>query len=213
MGASGSSVSSWTNYGLLGGAVAQGTAARQPNMLTDSLGSYSGNSVQFLGRDFMNASFTSKNFSANTIFFVGKFNNGGTQTGIYATSGLPVSAAAFEYQNTSGTYRIAVRPNLYQITGASATTLSLIPQIMCSSGDSSNFDVQVLTASGVFAPTSGSFTNSTTVSAFQFGLDPGISSSEQIRVHEFIMYDRKLTSTEYNNVINYLKTKYQFNTW
>ena len=213
MGASGSSVSSWTNYGLLGGSITQGTGARQPDIITGAtLGSYTGTAVQFLTRDNMNGTFTTKDFSASTIFFVGRMANNASQSGIYAVASLPVTSTSFEYQNYSSEYRIALNPDLFTIPGASANTLNGIPQIMCASGNTSDFEVQVLTGAGVIAPISNAFFNSTIVSSIQFGLDtPG--SGINIQIHEYIMYDRKLSSTEFNNVVNYLKTKYQFNTW
>jgi hypothetical protein len=214
MGASGSSVSSWTNYGLLGGSLTQGTGARQPDIITGAtLGSYTGTAVQFLTRDFMNGTFTTRDFSANTVFFVGKMQNQASQSGIYVVSSLPVSSTAFEYQNYSQIYRIGLNPSLYQISSTSATTLGGAAQIMCASGNTSAFEAQVLTGAGVIAPTSSSYTNATSVSALQFGLDTGGGANIDLQIHEYIMYDRKLSSTEYNNVINYLKTKYQFNTW
>jgi hypothetical protein len=38
-------------------------------------------------------------------------------------------------------------------------------------------------------------------------------TNSNISIFEYMIYNRLLTSSEYAQVVNYLKTKYQYNTW
>jgi hypothetical protein len=38
-------------------------------------------------------------------------------------------------------------------------------------------------------------------------------TTSDISIFEFLIYNRLLNSSEYAQVVNYLKTKYQYNSW
>lgn len=205
---SGATVSSWTNYGLLGGSVSQGTATRQPQIINSTLGSYSGTAVQFVGRDFMTGTFTSTNYSSSTVFMVTKIvgvDPNGWSLYLYSTGTNNVAWSWQSYASSSQSVAIK-NPGNYISIGR-----SIAPLLLATSGTSNSF----FTASfNDNIPTSAStlFSGTTAVN-FDFGYDPGTTSSTNIEMYEVIVYNRVLNSTEYGNVMNYLKTKYQYNTW
>jgi hypothetical protein len=213
MSSSGSSASSWTNYGSLGGTVVQSVGAFQPQVLTgQTLGSFTGTSMRFANRDFMTGSTTSTSFSAETIFAVVK-----------RTSPLSQGWAITMYNNLNPTsftgnyvwyYQSYQFPENLSLVNAKPTIVRMpftTNVLLTSSGD------------GAFlsATTNGSFTNSATstltgstnVVRLDFGYDPSSDLGQIHDVFEFIAYNRLLSASEYNNVMNYLKTKYQYSTW
>lgn len=205
---SGASVSSWTNYGLLGGSVSQATSGNQPQIISSTLGSYSGQTVQFTNRDFMSGTFTSANYSSSTVFSVIKINNtdaNGWNIALYSTG---TNNSSWDWQSRAG-----INTSIARKTPGSSTSPARIkaPLLLATSGTSGSF----FTASyNDVLGTSGTTTyTGTTATLFNFGGDPGSASSTDIEVFEQLVYNRVLTTTEYGNVMNYLKTKYQYNTW
>jgi hypothetical protein len=205
---SGASISSWTNYGLLGGQVSQGTANQQPTIQTSTLGSFSGQAVTFSSRDNMTGGFTSTNYSSSTVFSVMKVN--GTDAAGWSidlfTTGPNNNSWSWQSRNTSTTSVARKTPG-----SSTSPTRTIAPLLLVTSGTSGSF----FTASyNDVLGTSGTTTNTgTTANTLQFGYDPSSSTSTNIEIFEFLVYNRILTTTEYNNVVNYLKTKYQYNTW
>jgi hypothetical protein len=208
---SGFTTSSWTNYGLLGGSITQGTAINQPSSVTTTLGSFTGTGIEFSSRDVMlSTSFSSTNFSAHTYYWVGKrvaadsFAYIGFQT--YSSS----SANVLFYTNGGGT--IAQRDYLVNAGGiqyASGATNNrpLLLEVTGTTTAASVFLNDSLMAS---AATLTAFNN---VTSLQIGRDPGGTSTNNTVVVEFLAYNRNLTTSEALQVENYLKTKYQYNTW
>ena len=205
---SGASVSSWTNYGLLGGSVSQGTASQQPQIISSTLGSYNGNSVQFTGRDNMAGAFTSTNYSASTVFSIIKINATDATGWVISLYSSGANNASWEWQSRNTATTSIARKN----PGSSTSpTRTIAPLLLATSGLTGSF----FTASyNDVLGTSGTTTyTGTTAANFVFGFDPGTSTSNNIEVFEQLVYNRVLTSGEYSQVMNYLKTKYQYNTW
>jgi uncharacterized delta-60 repeat protein len=202
-------VSSWTNFGTLGGSVTQGTGANQPAIVTNAtLGTYVGPSVSFVGRDWMAGTFTSANYTASTVFSVVKINATDANGWNIGLSGSGVNNRVWEWQSRD-TATTSVARN--QAGSSVSPTRTKDPLLLVTSGESgSYFTATFNDALG----TSGSSTyTGVTATLFNFGYDPGVSSTTNIEVFEQLVYNRVLTSTEVNQVINYLKTKYQYSSW
>jgi hypothetical protein len=205
---SGASVSSWTNYGLLGGSLSQGTGSLQPQIQTGTLGSYTGQTVQYTSRDNMLGTFSSANYSSSTVFAIMKISGvdaNGWSTSLYSTGANNVSWDWQSY-NTSSTSVSRKTP------GSSVSPVrTKTPLLLATSGTSGSF----FTASfNDGLGTSGTTTyTGTSANTLAFGYDPGVSSSTNIEMFEFLVYNRVLSSSEYGQVMSYLKTKYNYNTW
>lgn len=205
---SGASASSWTNYGLLGGSQIQATLINQPVVQSSTLGSFTGQSMAFSSRASMTQTFASTSFSAITIFVVIKLNANFSQYGLFSP---------FDYQSygSPSQFRITHNPSTITLSSANSTTISYKPQLLIASGDTSAFDAEILAGSlGTFTGTKTSSSLYQTATYSQLGIDLGSNQPESyFNLFEYIVYNRKLDTTEYNNVINYLKTKYKYNTW
>ncbi len=206
---SGASVSSWTNYGLLGGAVNQGTVSRQPSVVSSTLGSYSGTAMSFSSQDFMIQNFTSMSFSAITIFSVHR------QTASSGQYGVAFGPGTIQAYTASGIQlRTNHNPSTIVMSALDTNALDDRPVLFIASGDTGAYDAQWLAGSaGIKTGTKIADGTSTTETSHQFGIDPGTPTSGYATIFEYLVYDRKLSESEYNQVINYLKTKYQYNTW
>lgn len=208
MSPSGSSVSSWTNYGLLGGAVSQGTAAFQPAKITnDTFGTgFTGTSMSFANQDTMSAFFTNTTFTAKTFFAVFRVAGRSIQGSFLSLRSSNTDSNAtrvFVYDM----YASPTTHNTQSVPGVSTFTATTGSFIFASSGSSNSFIGElngVLGSSGTtaFSQTSGQF--------FEFGYNPGSANSNDVRIFEFIGYNRELTSSEYADTLNYLKNKYNF---
>jgi hypothetical protein len=204
---SGATVSNWTNYGLLGGTLNQGTGARQPSIVTGTtLGSYTGTCVQFeTSRDFMEATFSNTSFSAGTYFMVMNIVARGSGFSVFqrVTSG---GLTVWDYQiyNTATTSISRKRPASRTFNYISGNGL------YGASGDTTEFVSSINDTIG----TSGSTTyTASTVGFFSVGYDSGSPTTQTIRMYEIIAYNKKLTSSEYASVMSYLKNKYQYSSW
>ena len=156
----------------------------------------------------MVGTFTSTNYSSSTVFSVMKINdtdaNGWSIS--LASTGANNSSWDWQSRNTGTTSRVLKNP------GSSTSPFrSIAPLLLGTSGTTGSF----FTASfNDVLGTSGTTTQTgTTATLFDFGYDPGTASSTNIEIYEQLIYNRVLTSGEYAQVINYLKTKYQYNTW
>jgi hypothetical protein len=214
MSSSGSSASSWTNYGLLGGSVVQSVGANQPQVVTgQTLGSFTGTSMRFSDRDFMSGSTTSTSFSAETIFAVLKrvttSANGWaitTYNSLNATSFTGNYIWYYQSRQFPGVDRSVVNSKPTFVEMSPVTNV-----LLTSSGDGTFLSA---TTNGSFTTsTVSTLTGSTNVVRLDIGYDPGSSNAQVHDVFEFIAYNRLLSSSEYNNVMTYLKTKYQYSTW
>jgi len=203
---SGATVSSWTNYGLIGGSATQNVAINQPQIVTGStLGSYSGTAVQFdNSRDWYSANTSSINVSAHTSYLVYKpISNGGAGWAVSLRTG---STYTWYYQNF-GSVNSGVTRNY---VGEFNTFRNTAAQLIISSGSTT------LTASrNDVLGTSGATTASsaTTANFLEFGYDFGSNSPNTIQVFEWVFFNKVLSASEHTNMVNYLKTKYQYSTW
>jgi hypothetical protein len=71
------------------------------------------------------------------------------------------------------------------------------------SGDTTGYTASF---NGTIPTSATTVLTNTTVTRFDMGYTP---SDCQTHIFEFIAYDRKLTTTEYGQIMSYLKTKYQ----
>jgi hypothetical protein len=205
MSTSGASVSSWTNYGIAGGSIAQATGALQPSITSKSLGSYTGNAVVFSSQDFMSGATTATTYTSSTVFAVGRFTPAGAAAYNFGFDNPADHVFVFRINdgaNMSGAYQPGKR------TWAKST-YSGLPVLYSHSGDSTGFSASLNDTLGTSASTT---TQTSSVGAY-VGYNNGFGTSNEIQMFEYIVYNRKLSSTEYNNVVSYLKTKYQYSTW
>lgn len=203
------SVSSWTNLGLLGGSLTA-SVPNQPALITSSLGSYSGQAVEFTGSDEMGGSFSSTSYSGLTSFAVVKWKNAGTYAGIYNgafTSQNDDTGANNQfvptYQNSSNPY----------LSVGNSNSISQLPMIYSISGTPGQWEAR-------YDAKASNFTTSLNVSAatpsavsMTIAVAPDGATQPNLTVFEYIVYNRKLTAGEYTQVMNYLKTKYNYASW
>jgi hypothetical protein len=172
------------------------------------MGSFTGNAVQFLQQEFMIGNFTNTSFTNETLFFVGKIvaATTGTQTGWifgqalggpYNTVYQPSNAGATFNLLAGSFFRLPSRVNgenqLIEISGTPSSV--------------------IMTKNDVVLAPSTSFTTFAPVSYVQFGADPGVTGPNDLRIFEILFYNKELNTIEYQQVEDYLKTKYQYNTW
>ena len=201
---SGATAASWTNLGLLGGAVSQGNPSFQPTIITDTLGSFTGTAVNYFATDNQSGSFTLENYSGSSIFMVVKFNafdSGNQNWTINLAGGAGVCAII-----TTNQPGLVKNPD----TVVSPFGSQLGELFMASSGQSGSF------LSVSFNDSLGSsvapFTGTDVSDFFAIGGDTGQVSNDT-SIFELMIYNRLLNSSEYAQVVNYIKTKYQYNTW
>jgi hypothetical protein len=204
--------SAWTNYGSIGGSVVQSDATRRPEIITTgvraTLGSFTGQTLYFGDRDNMTQTFGATSFSAMTAFAVFKQNQTAGQYNL-------TFASTFNHYSFNNQFIAQHNPSNITLSVGNTTSLSSKPLLYISSGDTSAYDAEWLAGSvGTFTGTKTANSASTTVTQQIFGYDGGgFSTSGLISVFEYIVYNKKLTESEYNQVVNYLKTKYQYSTW
>jgi hypothetical protein len=207
---SGASVSSWTNYGTLGGSAAQSVGVNQPTIITGgTLGTYTGQTIQFnTDPCFYSGNTTSVNIQSNTSYLVYKpYNSSNDSWGVYLYSGANTSSA---YDNwfsaTSG--RTAMNKGVYY-TSRNDNNVNGNPYLIVSSASTSGITA---TSNDVLGSSGTTFVTQFQTDNFKIGAPTG-SNLQKIQIFEWLYYNRQLTSTENTNLINYLKTKYNYNTW
>jgi hypothetical protein len=209
----GATESSWTNYGLIGSALTQSVIANQPTIVANSTwgDSYTGQSVFFGSRDFMDLSHPSSatTFTGKTFFLVLKVTLKSAQGWSINVQDGPVYTSTnniWDYQVFDGTLTSISRskPTSRQFNFTTGPTL------YASSGlTTTGFTASVNDIIG----TSGTTTYNGEIANFiNFGYDSGFSVPSSISVFEFLGYNRLLTDSEYAQVLNYLKTKYNYST-
>ena len=200
---SGATSSSWTNSGLLGGSINQGDPSDQPSIITETLGSFTGTAVNYINGQRMNGGFTRENFSSTTIFWVVKINSVDTARGWAiilgdSITGLNTAIQTFPLQ-------IGKDPSVLD-----APTLGKPELLMSASGTTGSF------FNATWNDLPSQFTNPFTSGDFSDNLNVGDNQGQttsDISFFEFMIYNRVLTSSEYAQVVNYLKSKYQYNSW
>jgi len=200
---SGATAASWTNLGLLGGSLTQGDPLLRPSIITDTLGSFSGLAVNYTNSDNQFSSFPLENYSGGTIFKVMKRNSVGTGNW---TSTLGGSFGGVMLFGTNP-LEIQKNPTAYQ---ADPPIPVGDPILITASGESPTFftaafnDVISAFPAPVSRPDLSDF--------LTIGDNTGQTGNDT-SIFEFLIYNRLLNSSEYAQVVNYLKTKYQYNTW
>ena len=201
-------VESWT--GRTGGySVNQTTAANQPKLVQGAFG----------------FPFSGITFSGGTDFLSGDAGNVAIPTGntTFIVARVPdeVNALLFDVQASGGTSEtttsLYVNFNVVQMrnVGGSVSinswdTRSKYPKLLgATSGNTS-------TRSGMFndiAQTStGTFTSGSNYATIRFSTNTGVAPSNGT-IFEVLVYNRVLTQTEANNVLAYLKSKWDYNNW
>ena len=205
----GPTVSTWPNYGTLGGSVTQATGANQPALLTNGvLGTYTGTSVNFVGRDFMQGTFASTTYTAVTTFTVMNVNVTDGNGWNISLSGAGTNNRTWEWQSRN-TATTSIARNQ---AGSYVSPNKLInPLLLVTSGQSGSFFTS--TFNDVLGTSGTSTYTGVTSTVMNFGYDPGATSSTNIEVFEHLIYNRVLNTSEVDDVLNYLKTKYQYNSW
>ena len=207
---SGATASSWTNYGLLGGSATQSVVANQPQIVTGAtLGSYTGQTIQFnTSPDFYSGNTTGINIQSHSSYLVYKpfessvdgwallLYSAGTLNWMYQNWNTDVSATT---RMNRGEYRTAKINN----------TVNGTPYLVVSSGSTSGV---IASSNGVLGLSGSTAFSGFQTNNFRIGTTSG-SNLQKIQMFEWIFYNRQLTASEHANVINYLKNKYQYNTW
>jgi uncharacterized delta-60 repeat protein len=200
---SGATASSWTNSGLLGGSINQGNAAEQPSVITETLGSFTGTAVNYINGQRQSGGFTNTNFSSTTIFFVAKLNSVDTARGwsiILGSSSTGLSSAIQTFP-----LQIAKNPNFNE-----APPLGKPELLISASGTTGSFfeaTFNDLQPQDIGPNSGGDFSNFLNVG------DNQAQTTSDISIFEYMIYNRVLTSSESAQVVNYLKSKYQYNSW
>ena len=215
---SGSSVSSWTNYGSLGGNISQGDSTLQPEVKTDSfMGAWTGTTMRFLNRDRMTGTFANVNFSAATQFLVYKQVSRATFGDIIGYRIWDGSSNIFS-QWLSRTSTPVGAGFYYPFSGYTMSGNTLVGSPTLISAKTSgvtqgtafidmeiNDTTQVMNTTGSTAYLSGN--------TFVVGGVTTFGGTNDVEFAELIVYNKVLNPTEFLQVENYLKNKYQYNTW
>ena len=200
---SGATASAWDNLGLLGGSATQGNPSFQPSIITDTLGSFTGTAVNYFANDNQVIGFTSTNYSASTIFAVMKFNAFDSNNQNWTLNLVGSGVCAIITTNSPG---IVKNPDV--ITSPFGSQLGEL--LMASSGQSNSFIS--MSFNDVLGNTIGSFTGVDDATTFNIG-SSGTNVDNDTSIFELMIYNRLLNSSEYAQVVSYLKTKYHYNTW
>jgi hypothetical protein len=200
---SGATAASWTNLGLLGGSITQGNPAEQPSIITETLGSFTGTAVNYINGDRMVGGFTRTNFSSSTIFWIAKINSVDTARGWSIILGDSISGLNTGIQ----TFPLEI---VKDPSSQFAPTLSIPELLLTASGTTNSFFNA--TFNDLLPDSTNPFTGGSFSDVFNLGDNQGQTTSD-ISIFEFLVYNRLLTNSEYAQVVNYLKTKYQYSTW
>jgi hypothetical protein len=181
------------------------------------MGAWTGTTMRFLNRDRMTGTFANVNFSAATQFLVYKQVSRATfgdiigyriwdgSSNIFSQwlsrISTPIGAAFFYpfsgYTMTGNT--LVGSPTLISVKTSGVTQGSAFIDIEI------NDTTQVTNTSGSTAYLSGN--------TFIVGGAPVFGGTNDVEFAELIVYNKVLTPSEFLEVENYLKIKYQYNTW
>lgn len=200
----GATAASWTNLGLLGGAVTQANASLRPSIITDTLGSFTGTAVNYSEGENQSSSFSALNYSGSSIFIVMKRNTVGPQNWTINLAGSFGTCALIG----TNPLEIIKKPTVQQ---ADPPIPAGDPILITSSGQSDTFFYATFNdVATAFPQPALSFVDDSDFLAI--GGDTGQTNNDT-SIFEFLIYNRLLNSSEYAQVVSYLKTKYQYNTW
>lgn len=203
------SISSWTNLASLGSSLVA-TSPNQPALITGTLGSYSGQAVEFTASNSMSGSFTPVTYSGLTSFAVVKWKNAGSYSGFY--NGSFTSQNLFNFNNQFvPTYQNSTNPFL---SVANSNAISQLPMIYSISGTPGQWDARYDAKSSNFTTTLNvSAATPAAATSMNIAVTPYGATQPNLTVFEYIVYNRKLSAGEYTQVMNYLKTKYNYASW
>jgi hypothetical protein len=201
---SGATSASWTNLGLLGGAINQGDPAKQPTIITETLGSFSGTAVNYFGAENQGSGFPLENYSGMSMFVVMKRNANDVLKNW--TINLAGGAGVCFVMGTQNP-EILKNPNIIQST---PQPYPLGELFIASSGQSNSF--LSATFNDVAGTIGSAFVGTDVSDFFNIGSDEAQTAND-ISIFEFLIYNRLLNASEYAQVVNYIKSKYQYNTW
>jgi hypothetical protein len=200
----------------LGGSVTQATAIFQPTKRTNTVfGTWTGTTMIFANRDNMTGTVSNTNYSSSTIFNVMRINvkqNGpiGSMVGWRIWQGGDFSKINNQMLTSSDS-----TPNLAVTTGAfSGSSFSgnvgnpLLLSIIYNGNTS-----QTVELNDVVLTNSSGGTNYLSGNTIVFGTNVGVDNNNNFEIAEHIVYNKVLTPTEFLQVENYLKTKYQYSSW
>jgi hypothetical protein len=199
---SGATEASWTNLGLLGGAITQADALLQPSLISETLGSFTGTAVNYTGSENQSSGFPLENYSGSSTFLVMKRNSVGT--GNWTINLAGGSGVCFVIGTSNPEF--LKTPN---IVSSTPQPYPLGELLIASSGQSNSFfNATYNDGSGTLTP----FTGTDVSDFFNIGSNEGQIGNNN-SIFEVMIYNRLLNSSEYAQVVNYLKTKYQYSTW
>ena len=198
-------VSSWGNKGLLGSAMTNASAPTQPQLITSSLGSYSGQAYEFTAGEGLYGGYASITYTGLTTFMVAKWSNNSARSGVYGGLFTQTNEVFGVNQTFLTTYGGSVN-----LSNANSNTVSTKPLIYSMSGTPGVWTASYDVKSNVFTTTLNSAVAATSTANLAIECGTG---TPNITVFEYIVYNRRLTSTEYAQVINYLKSKYNYASW
>ena len=198
-------VSSWGNKGLLGSAMTNASAPTQPQLITSSLGSYSGQAYEFTAGEGLYGGYASITYTGLTTFMVAKWSNNSARSGVYGGLFTQTNEVFGGNQRFLTTYGGSV-----DLSHGNSNTVSTKPLIYSMSGTPGVWTASYDVKSNVFTTTLNSAVAATSTANLAIECGTG---TPNITVFEYIVYNRRLTSTEYAQVINYLKSKYNYASW
>ena len=157
----------------------------------------------------MGGTFSPVTYSGLTSFAVVKWKNAGTYAGFYQSS----FTTDTELSGGNNVF-LPLYVGGANLSVANSNTLSLLPMIYSISGTPGQWEAR-------YDANASNFTTSYSVSgatpaastALNIAVSPNGATQPNLTVFEYIVYNRKLTAGEYTQVINYLKTKYNYASW
>jgi hypothetical protein len=179
-------------------------------LVTSSLGSYSGQAVEFTGSDEMGGSFSSTSYSGLTSFAVVKWKNAGTYAGIYNSAFTSQNDDTGANNQFVPTYQNASNPYL---SVANSNSISQLPMIYSISGTPGQWEARYDAKSSNFTTSLNVSAATPSASSMTIAVAPDGATQPNLTVFEYIAYNRKLSGAEYTQVMNYLKSKYNYASW
>lgn len=202
---SGATAPQWDNQGILGKFIGQANGALQPTIITETLGSFTGTAVNYIDGQNQGAfNFDEENFSGSSIFMIMKRNS---------VAGVSVNATINLQGGLGQCFFIGTNPVeiLKDPDGVQADPPPSLGELfIAASGQSNSFFTATFNdVPSIITPAVSLQDLATSIAMFQ---DTGQIGNDN-SIFEFLIYNRLLNASEYGQVVSYLKTKYQFNTW
>ena len=196
--------SAWTNYGLLGSSIDQATAGLQPFTATTVMGSFTGTAINFSGELRQSKNFTSTNFSASTVFLINrKVSNNSSNRVFRLYNGANNTITWIPFDSSLTAQNFLANGKLFR--QAEVTPQNQLIQY------TGNPTTQTMWLNEISSSTVSSLTTTNTGVTLEIGNTNGAGGEN--RVFELLIYNKVLSQSEFNQVTNYLKNKYQYSSW